>query len=85
MDKQQFLEHLWASVERSNRGWVKGGEVPACIVLADGKRVDHVLAVHRKTGRIRIADQPLKVDKHRKRVISRTFKASSIQITTCQS
>lgn len=85
MDKQQFLEHVWASVERSNRGWVKGGQVPACIVLADGQRVDNVLAVHRKTGRIRVADQPLKVDRHMKRVISRTFKVSSIQITPCKS
>lgn len=66
------LEIILRNVERKQRGWIHGGDVPRVEVLLNGQRVMQVMSIHRKTGRIRVAVQPLRPDKTGKRVMTRT-------------
>lgn len=78
----QTFSALVAQAETNHRGWIHGGSVPACDVLIDGKLMprNSILAVHRTTGRARIIDQPIKLDKHRKRIAFRTVRGRNIEL-----
>lgn len=68
---------LMADCESRNRGWADARNVPFyCDVWLDGKLIQNVVAVHRKTGRVRVHDIPAKLDKHGRRVLCRTLRGN---------
>ena len=67
---EQILQHI----ESCNRGWIRGGEAPPFLVFLDGKEVRNVLAANRRKGVLRVCHSPVKLDKHKKRVLSYTLK-----------
>ena len=71
---QQILNHMLACIERTGRGWVHGGEVLPCDVWLDGVLMTQVMAVHRKRGILRVGYYPVKLDKHKKRILFRTLR-----------
>lgn len=62
-------------LENHQRGWVHGkNHLPACKVYLDGTLIKNVVSANRKKGRIKVAYEPLRVDKHGKRVLTHTLR-----------
>lgn len=78
------LTKLVEAVEERSNGWVHGGDVPRCNVYADGKRIDNVRSVHRKTGRavVYVTDEEgvIQIHKHGKRLLTKTLYFNHIEL-----
>lgn len=83
MIKDAVTEIIKAA-EASNNGWVHAGDVPRCNVIADGKLIENVRSVHRKTGRavVHVTDSEgrIQVHKHGKRVLTKTLYFNNIEL-----
>lgn len=60
-------------IERHNRGWLEAGNCPPARVFLDGVELRRVVAVNRRKGRVRVYDDPIKINKRGKAIISRTL------------
>lgn len=65
------MERLLRGIERSSRGWLRAGNVPPLRVYLDGVEINHVTAIHRRKGIAEVADDPIRLDRWKKRVITR--------------
>lgn len=65
------MEQVLQSIERDNRGWLRAGNVPPLRVYLDGVEIYHVTAIHRGKGIAEVAGSPIKLDRWKKRVITR--------------
>lgn len=61
-------------IERRNRGWLTAGNCPRVCVCLDGVEQRKVIAVHRKSGRVRLLDDPVQLDKRGKSVRAHTLR-----------
>lgn len=60
-------------IERNNRGWLRAGICPPVRVHLDGVELRRVVAANRSKGKVRIHDDPPRVDKWSKTVRTRTL------------
>lgn len=65
------MEQVLQSIERDNRGWLRAGNVPPLRVYLDGVEIKCVTAVNRRKGIAVVTDDPIRLDRWRKRVITR--------------
>ncbi|SEL12408.1 hypothetical protein SAMN05216359_105283 [Roseateles sp. YR242] len=80
-----IFDRICKLAEARNRGWIRAGDVIPCRVIADGVELTGVRAVHRKSGRLQVVDNPIRLDKHRKRVLFRTLHAGHIELVQIKS
>lgn len=72
MTPEQF-ERFLLYVEGRSRGWLDASNVPRCKVFVGGIEVKNVMAVNRRKGVLRVSLEPFRLDKHRKRVLTKTL------------
>lgn len=65
------MEQLLQSIERDNRGWLRAGNLPPLRVYLDGVEINHVTATNRRKGIAEVADDPIRLDRWKKRVVTR--------------
>lgn len=65
------MEQILRSIERRNRGWLAAGNVPPLRVYLDGVEINRVTAIHRRKGIVEVADNPARLDRWKKRVVTR--------------
>lgn len=65
------MEQVLRSIERRNRGWLRAGNVPPLRVYLDGVEINHVTAINRRKGIAEVADDPVRLDRWKKQVITR--------------
>ena len=72
MTPEQF-EHLLQHIEGRSRGWLDASNVPRCKVFVGGIELKNVLTLNRRKGVLRVSLEPFRLDKHRKRVLTKTL------------
>lgn len=65
------MEQVLRSIERRNRDWLRAGNLPPLRVYLDGVEINHVTAINRSKGIAEVADDPIRLDRWKKRVITR--------------
>lgn len=65
------MEQLLQGIERHNRGWLTAGNTPLLRVYLNGVEINHVTAIHRGKGIAEVADDPVRLDRWKKRIITR--------------
>jgi hypothetical protein len=50
-------------IERRNKGWLTAENCPPVDVFVDGVKVDHVMAVNRKRGKVTVAVLPIRANR----------------------
>lgn len=66
---EQF-QRMLKRVESRNRGWIRAEHNLGPVrVLLDGKEINVVIAVNRRKGKAVVSYQPLRICKHRKKVM----------------
>ncbi|MGB3290948.1 MAG: hypothetical protein WBA83_16875 [Burkholderiaceae bacterium] len=65
---------ILGAAERRNRGWLTSKNCPPARVYLDGVELRHVVAVHRKSGRVRLIDSPPRLDKRGKSFVERAVR-----------
>lgn len=78
--KQETFDRIACLAESRNRGWIHAGDVPRCRAYLDGERVNSVRSINRAKGRLVVVIQPLRLDKHKKRALTRTIHGHRIRL-----
>ena len=71
---QDHFYSLLATAVQHGRGWVYGGDIPRCGVLCNGVKLKCVASFSVGRGAAKVYITPLRLDKHRKRILTTTIR-----------
>lgn len=73
---KELFNRIVDIAESRGRGWLSSSNVPACNVYVDGILIKNVARVNRIRGVVEVVLQPIRLDKHRKKVMTKRVRGS---------